>query len=356
MSDKHKCEYCGKQMRDSYTYERHKNMVNPCIKLTKDNMYELFNNRKLLKDKDQMIVEMQDKFLELHNENEALKLENRDLKTKFDLINEIKDALINKPNTNTNKTINNNIIVKNPKPFGKECFDIKKLDIKRHLLNGQQGLATFVYENILIDKLRKITNYVCADPARRIYKMLCDDFYWKKDINSHYLSIILSEIFRNENCDVWNRYMQYMDEHESDMDALTRMEWNNKISQILVDIKSRDPKFLKKLMEELVAKIYKEKHELNNIKFEKEYGYKIGTSAEYSEEESSEEERSDYESNNRLEHTNNNSEYINDNNPKYINDDNPKYINDDDPKYINDNNSGYVNTKNNILKFIDIID
>ena len=330
----YKCDECNRTFYSIYTHKRHCEKEYTCKKITRNELTDLIKCRQELQIKNQMIVEMQnlnlklnkemqDKFLELHNENEALKLENRDLKTKFELINEIKDALINKPNTNNNnnnnKTINNNIIVvKNPKPFGKECFDIKKFEIERHLLKGQQGLATFVYESILIDKHKNITNYICADPARRICKMLCDDFNWKKDINSHYLSIILSEIFRNENCDVWNRYMQYMDEHQGDMDAITRMEWNNKISQELVDIKSRDPKFLKKLMEELMAKIYKEKYELNNIKFEKEYGYKIGTSAEYSEEEYSEEE---YNEEDKLD--------------KLVNDQIDEYFNDQIKEFIN---------------------
>jgi hypothetical protein len=195
---KSKCEYCGygvtvKDEKQHYCYQK---MI---YHLEKQNE-EL---KEMLKQKDKMIEE----------KDKVLQQKDKVIEGKDKVIQEIalKSASTPTTITNNNTTTTTTTTTNNNKyeflaPFHLTSEYIKKkVDesfTEEYFLKGQKGVASFTYENLLIDEDTGKQNYYCSDLSRKIfvYKKKQGGKVRKDFKSSNLTNLIATDIIDKSKC------------------------------------------------------------------------------------------------------------------------------------------------------------
>lgn len=274
---KYQCEYCLKKFCDKSTLKKHHNRKTACIIVsnndvvimrTKINQLEM-NVEKLednVENLEETIDNLKDINVKLRCIIKAKEEEIQDLKAvnkKFDEMQDKLVACVNKGQPITN--YNNIIIINNPKPFGPECFDINKFDVRRHLMNGERGFIDFVMESITLDALTNSTNYVCMDASRNMCKMLNQYLIWDPDVNADYFCETISKVFQGRTQALLEEAKRILEER--DMSDVQRCEIYHELSTFLAKIKNNDASLYKKLLKYIIPKLKTTNEQLKLIEF-----------------------------------------------------------------------------------------
>jgi len=187
-------------------------------------------------------------------------------------IKELASLAIEKPNNIINNTSNNNSNNKmidnrtlNMVPFNltedKIMEVMKEKFEEKHLMRGQEGLADFFVENILVTPEKKFL-YRCTDASRNHFIYVDENGKIQKDINGHHLIQLINEPVRQRTREIYqecsDRYFDnnvYDDENNDETDT-TEEDRLTYISDKVVEItslKNNNSKFLKKIIPTLIV-------------------------------------------------------------------------------------------------------
>ena len=189
-----------------------------------------------------------------------------------DLQNQIKELAslaIDKPNTinhNVNNNSNNRVVdnrTLNMSPFNlteeKIMHILKEKFEEKHLMRGQESLADFCVENILVTADKKFL-YRCSDPSRNHFIYLDEKGKIQKDINGHHLIQLINEPVRQRTRELYQECSdRYFDsenneenEEQTDKDEDRLMYISNKVVEI-TSLKNNNSKFLNRLKAPIVV-------------------------------------------------------------------------------------------------------
>lgn len=272
MDHVNECKFCKKVFCDKSTLNRHQRRKKLCINITNDELITIKNNNETLKNNNENLkdknFELEENIDNMKEEMQILKErifqlkgENRVIKAEMDEMQNKLIACVNKGH-NINQ-INNIIIINNPKPFGKECFNLDNYDIFKHLLRGILGMVDFIHEYIKLNN--NDTNYVCMDASRYMCKRLTNDNIWKPDAYGNYLRQTISELFRGKTGAIMQKLRDELD--KENMDDFTKISIINQCSIFLLNIKENDAKTFREILKELAPRIKRTSEELKLIEF-----------------------------------------------------------------------------------------
>ena len=195
------CEFCNKEFSSKQSKNTHINMKS--CKLQQD--YLENEKNKIIDDQNNEIQNLLSKIEDLQKQNEDLQKQNDNLQKQNDVLqNNMKEIAIK--SVSTPKIVNNN------KYTFLSTFNLTKDEIKNtiqrnftenHFLNGQEGVAEFTYNNLLIDKDNKKLKYYCNDPSRKVFTYIDDSGNVVKDIKSKNLTKMIA-------CDVIDKSKSIM--------------------------------------------------------------------------------------------------------------------------------------------------
>ena len=301
------CEFCNKEFSNKGNLNYHQKTAKYCLKLREQSQIENFNcefcnlsfTRKdslqvhLITCKEKLDVEFknlmksyQKEKINLINQvyyltekNKEYKEQNKELENRIkDLQNQIKELAtiaIEKPNTittnhnNNNSNNSNNRMIDNRTvnmvPFNltqEKILDIMKDKFQeQHLLRGQEGLADFFVENILITPEKKFL-YKCADPSRNHFIFVDEEGKVQKDINAKHLTHIINEPVKQRTREIYqecsDRYFDnavYDDENNDGTDTTEddRLTFiGDKVVEI-TGLKNNNNKFLNRLKAPIIV-------------------------------------------------------------------------------------------------------
>jgi hypothetical protein len=275
------CEFCNKNFKSKGILKTHQMSAKFCLNLRNNNLinqqYEcehcekkytvkvnldshLLKCRKRIENHYKKIIEEKDKIIET-KESEIKYLHNQ--------IKELASIAIEKPNVinhvnnnSNNKMIDNRTL--NMVPFNlteeKVLEVLKEKFQEKHLLKGQEGLANFFVENVLITPEKKFL-YRCTDSARNHFIFVDENGKIQKDINAYHLTRIINEPIKQITKEIYqdyaNRYFDnnvYNDENNDGSDTADEdklMFITDKVTEI-ANLKNNNSKFIKGLIPPLI--------------------------------------------------------------------------------------------------------
>jgi len=260
------CEFCCSTFSRKHHLENHSKICKH--KVYNELEHKLEENKKLY-EKDiekykENICKLEDYILKLEEKNENLQNQ----------IKELAQIAIEKPNntiTNHNNQSNSNNRMIDNRTVNMVPFNLtqeKVLDIlkdkfeEKHLLRGQEGLADFCVENILITPEKKFL-YKCTDASRNHFIFIDEEGTVQKDVNAQQLTNLINEPIKQRTREIYqeisNKYFDtnnYNDDYNDgsnteDEDRL--MYITDKVTEIS-RLKNNNTKFVKGLIPPLLKK------------------------------------------------------------------------------------------------------
>ena len=258
INEKYKCQYCFKILTSKHNLENHYDKcINKSVFLEKNLEIEKLKTELNLKNESiEKIKEQYDEQL-LKAEQQIKDLQNQ--------IKELASLAIDKPSTinhNLNNNSNNKMIdnrTLNMVPFNLTEDKIMKVMKdkfeEKHLMRGQEGLADFFVENILVTTDKKFL-YRCTDASRNHFIYVDENGKIQKDINGHHLIQLINEPVRQRTREIYqecsDRYFDnavYDDENNDGTDTTEddRLTFiGDKVVEI-TGLKNNNNKFLNRL-------------------------------------------------------------------------------------------------------------
>ena len=290
------CEFCNKQFSNKGNLNYHLKTAKYCLKLREESQIENYNcefcnisftrknslqthlltcKEKIDYDYKNLIKSFQEEKNNLQNQVYHLTEKNNEYKEQIrELQNQIKELAqiaIEKPNNtinNNNQSNSNNRMIDNRTvnmvPFNltqEKVLDILKNKFEeKHLMRGQEGLADFFVENILVTPEKKFL-YRCTDPSRNHFIFVDEEGKVQKDINAKHLTHLINEPVKQRTREIYqecaDRYFDnnvYNDENNDGTDT-TEEDRLTYISDKVVEIaslKNNNTKFIKGLIPSLI--------------------------------------------------------------------------------------------------------
>jgi len=292
ISDNYSCEFCSNTFSRKHHLENHSKICKHKfynelqIKLEenqklhekdvekyKENITKLENYISKLEEQNQKLYEkdvekykenitnLEDYISKLEEQNQNLQNQIKELAT---IAIEKPNKTINNNSNSNNKNIDNRTV--NMVPFNltqEKVLDIMKDKFQeKHLLRGQEGLADFFVENILITHEKKFL-YKCADPSRNHFIFVDEEGKVQKDINAKHLTHIINEPVKQRTREIYqecaDRYFDNIDYDDENNDGTDTTEADklNYIGDKVVEIaslKNNNTKFVKGLIPSLLKK------------------------------------------------------------------------------------------------------
>jgi len=180
------CKFCKKTFSES-------NLVKHLVKCKIKPQIEIEIIRK---EKDEIITNMNTLIKNLKKKNSDLNIENNTLKNTVSIYekmynNDHKEIIKMAVEA---KTTNNKIIVKNN--FFNDSEKVKEIINSKlnrfDIADGQKGIAKFAMDNFLKDD-EGVSNYICTDPSRHIFKYQNENGVLEKDVKAKKLTNLLFE-------------------------------------------------------------------------------------------------------------------------------------------------------------------
>ena len=195
------CIYCNKIFSNKHRLNSHKLI---CKEIKNKNFEELINN---LKQKDEQIKLFENEVSSLKTQLEIYK------KISEDNHECIKD-IAKQPKTYTQQIQNNNNKYLNLTPLNLTAEYVKDQVennfTKNNFLEGQKGVAEFVFDNLLKDENGK-TKYICDDSSRHKYSYKTEDGQIMVDLRAKKLTdMIKNDIIKKSNNIISNEMKKLM--------------------------------------------------------------------------------------------------------------------------------------------------
>ena len=184
------CVYCNKIFSNKHRLNSHKLI---CKEIKNKNLEELINN---IKQKDEQIKLFENEVSNLESQLEIYK------KISEDDRECIKD-IAKQPKTSYTQQIQNNNRYLNLSPLNLTAEYVKDQVennfTKNNFLEGQKGVAEFVFDNLLKDENGK-SKYICDDSSRHKYSYKTEDGQIMVDLRAKKLTdIIKNDIIKKSN-------------------------------------------------------------------------------------------------------------------------------------------------------------
>ena len=185
------CDLCEKILSSKYRLDSHK----LTCKVNKKKKYEDLIN--IIKQKDE----------ELAQKDQEIKYKDYriiELESKLEMSEKFQDCLTDiakQPKIQTNQQINNKYINLSPLNLTPEYVKdkVEKNFTKNNFLEGQKGVAEFVFDNLLKDVNGK-SKYICDDSSRHKYSYKTEDGEIKVDLRAKKLTdMIKNDIIKKSN-------------------------------------------------------------------------------------------------------------------------------------------------------------
>ena len=262
------CEYCKKNLTTKFKLELHKKICRSQDLYKRYLQLENnFHHYKISSEEKYRVYEDQLKYKDL----EISKLE-ENISNLQNQIKELASLAIEKPSNNIINTSNNNSHNKmidnrtlNMVPFNLTQEQIletlKEKFEEKHLMKGQEGLASFFVENILVTPEKKFL-YRCTDPSRNHFIFVDEDGNVQKDINGYHLTNLINGPVKQRTIEIYRECQdKYFDNNvnnenndgadNTDEDRLIYI--TDKVTEI-TNLKNNNTKFLKGLAPPLIVK------------------------------------------------------------------------------------------------------
>ena len=228
LNEKEQCEYCSiivlkKNLAKHQTSKK-------CMKAYEKLCPVSAENRKLkinLEISEECCEKLKKEYEKLENENEILKVQNKELEKTIERLNGDKDKIFDhivdiakKPRTviepaTTNNTVNNNTIkpttnntvnntvIMTPLDMSSSAFSEKIANgfSLNDFLQGQAGVAKFAVNNLLRDDNGKLM-YVCTNPSRHLFQFKSPHGVIEKDPKAVKLTEAISEEIRKKSSQI----------------------------------------------------------------------------------------------------------------------------------------------------------
>jgi hypothetical protein len=275
------CEFCNKKFKSKGILRTHQSTAKYCLSLRHnqtnqqykcdfcDKSYtvkvnlesHLFKCRKKIESNYQKIIDEKNKIIEL-KDSEIKYLHNQIKELASIAIEKPNNIINNSSNNSNNKMIDNRTL--NMVPFNlteeKILEVLKEKFEEKHLLKGQEGLANFFVENVLVTPEKKFL-YRCTDSARNHFIFIDENGKIQKDINAYHLTRMINEpvkqITKELYQDCANRFFDnnvYDDENNDGTDTADEdklMYITDKVTEI-ANLKNNNSKFIKGLIPPLI--------------------------------------------------------------------------------------------------------
>ena len=280
------CEFCNKNFQNKGNLKTHQENAKYCINIRNNSANSNTDNKcefcdKILSSRSRLdshknkcrSKNLYNKFIETQNDlkhkDEQLKKAEQQIKDLQNQIKELASLAIDKPNTinhNVNNNSNNRVVdnrTLNMSPFNlteeKIMHILKEKFEEKHLMRGQESLADFCVENILVTADKKFL-YRCSDPSRNHFFYLDETGKIQKDINGHHLIQLINEPVRQRTRELYQECSdRYFDsenneenEEQTDKDEDRLMYISNKVVEI-TSLKNNNSKFLNRLKAPIVV-------------------------------------------------------------------------------------------------------
>lgn len=229
------CKFCGSSFKTATLLKRHQTTVKYCLKIQEENEFicdgceksfttkQYFNvhisSCKILKDKN-LEKNILEKDILIKDLRKVLEEKEKLLKDRDDIIIELKAKIeiyvkdhetvreIAKQPKTQNNTINNNNKVLVLSPFSLSQMDINSIVdnkfTKEHFLCGQKGVAKFTSSNILKD-IEGNPMYMCTDASRNVFTFKTKDGVIEKDIKAVKLTDTISPAVITKSEKIYNQ-------------------------------------------------------------------------------------------------------------------------------------------------------
>lgn len=233
------CEFCNSEIQNKYSLKKHQKMNKKCLEIqnknnvnstTLDNLNVInkFNcifckkefttnyymKQHLLSSSACKVIAEKNKIIEEQKiEIEDQKIEIQNLLSKIEDLQKQNDEFQNTMKEIALKSVSTPKIVNNNNKYTfLSTFNLTKDEIKNaiqknftenHFLNGQEGVAEFTYNNLLIDKDNNKLKYYCNDPSRKQFTYIDESGNAVKDIKSKNLTKMIA-------CDVIDKSKSIM--------------------------------------------------------------------------------------------------------------------------------------------------
>jgi hypothetical protein len=217
LNEKEKCEYCSiivlkKNLAKHQTSKK-------CMKAYEKLCPISAENRKLkinLEISEECCEKLKKEYEKLENENEILKVQNKELEKTIERLNGDKDKIFDhivdiakKPTSVNNNTIKpttntvNNTVIMTPLDMSSTTFSEKIANGFRlnDFLQGQAGVAKFAVNNLLRDDNGKLM-YVCTNPSRHLFQFKSPHGVIEKDPKAVKLTEAISEEIRKKSSQI----------------------------------------------------------------------------------------------------------------------------------------------------------
>ena len=220
------CEFCNLELKTKYSLKKHQNYNKKCLEIQNinddDNSKKNFecefcnkdftsnyylnhhllssNSCKVIAEKNKLIDEKVKIIEDQKNEIQDQKIEIQNLLSKIEDLQKQNDEFQNTMKEIAIKYVSTPKIVNNKYTF-LSTFNLTKDEIKNtiqknftenHFLNGQEGVAEFTYNNLLIDKDNNKLKYYCNDPSRKVFTYIDESGNPVKDIKSKNLTKMIA--------------------------------------------------------------------------------------------------------------------------------------------------------------------
>ena len=208
-----KCKYCGKELATQSNLNIHQKKTLYCIKIQKEQFNKEVNikvfkcdgcGKEMMRKYDYNIhiqkckknIEIQHKnIVDIERKNAILETENNMLKQIYEKSSNCVEKIAKQPkNVNNTSNTTNQMIVATSLCLEKNYIK-DKIDTDftyQHFNRGQQGLATFANDHILLDNNNNL-KYVCLDPSRHIFTYMKENGNMVKDYKCNDLTEALSD-------------------------------------------------------------------------------------------------------------------------------------------------------------------
>ena len=201
-----KCEFCNKEFKTRKSKNTH---ISMSCKMYQEHLENKQKNR--IDEQDKIIEDHKNEIQDHKNEIQEQKIEIQNLLSKIEDLQKQNEDLQNNMKEIAIKSVSTPKIINNKYTF-LSTFNLTKDEIKNtiqrnftenHFLNGQEGVAEFTYNNLLIDKDNKKLKYYCNDPSRKVFTYIDDSGNVVKDIKSKNLTKMIA-------CDVIDKSKSIM--------------------------------------------------------------------------------------------------------------------------------------------------
>ena len=204
------CDLCDKTLSSKYRLESHKLTCKVNKKKKYDELIDIIKKKdEDIKQKDDLIIELKSK-LEMSEkyQNCLTEIAKQPKIQKIQKIQKNQQTINQQTNQINNKYINLSPLILDPDDIKEK---VEKNFTKNNFLEGQKGVAEFVFDNLLKDSNGKST-IICTDSSRHKYSYKTEDGQIKVDIRAKRLTDMIKNDIMKKSSDIISNEIKKTDD------------------------------------------------------------------------------------------------------------------------------------------------